>query len=570
MSGVVCYEAWLKNRHINPKTGRRILPNRRIYRKLEGACILAKQLPELDRHYQPRQKIHYTCRDEWLHNRKINPVTGRTIKKDKPVFRAYERACAEAGRIPIPAWLLKIERRRSQQENKVLKKVHEEEQNWYNARNMALKVEAARQLLKRKPIEQQFQREMNIEREFEKHYSAIDQQHAAKQHRKQLGRDARQRFQEYMKAAKKGRQENPHEQKSAPYKKSPSSSSSKPSSLRIRKQFYNGSPSKYQAVLKAVKHWEAQHKKNNHHKYHPMRFENVQLLGQGAFGTVSLVRDRAKTKDNLLVLKRFNKFEPKKNQESTVALSLGEVATELTVLRKLQNICGKYAVCYDGFFEDPHYYFLTTKYLGDEMTTFAKFMEMKSNRLTSKQKVAITNELVKGLKAIHHAGVAHRDIKPDNILISLKTHQPRYIDFGISCWEEQCKEDFTTGTPWWSAPELIGSERKIGRPAPEFSLENYQKSDIYALGLLILEFIVGRNPIVWDWCVYKRQTTIDSEGRTTINNKAIKAFYANFDINHEHLNSFERNMRKHAQELHVNGGPNLFSMLDINPARRRM
>jgi eukaryotic-like serine/threonine-protein kinase len=95
--------------------------------------------------------------------------------------------------------------------------------------------------------------------------------------------------------------------------------------------------------------------------------------------------------------------------------------------------------------------------------------------------------ILQGLEYIHSKGVVHRDLKPENIL--LKKESERIIacisDFGISKWvnfEPACssiKSD--TGSPAYMAPE-------------QFEGKYSYASDIYAVGIIIFEIIVGVRP----------------------------------------------------------------------------
>ena len=66
------------------------------------------------------------------------------------------------------------------------------------------------------------------------------------------------------------------------------------------------------------------------------------------------------------------------------------------------------------------------------------------------------HHLVSGLKYIHSIGIAHRDIKFENIIVDEKTGIPKYIDFGLSkvfLAGEKSTERF--GTLAFSSPEVL-------------------------------------------------------------------------------------------------------------------
>ncbi|MFF0310430.1 serine/threonine-protein kinase [Streptosporangium sp. NPDC004379] len=86
------------------------------------------------------------------------------------------------------------------------------------------------------------------------------------------------------------------------------------------------------------------------------------------------------------------------------------------------------------------------------------------------------------LTAIHHSGIAHRDFKPDNVLLA--PDGPRVVDFGIAKIIDESGTITTraVGTPAYMAPEQIAEER-VGRPA-----------DVFAWGATMVFAATGRAP----------------------------------------------------------------------------
>lgn len=97
--------------------------------------------------------------------------------------------------------------------------------------------------------------------------------------------------------------------------------------------------------------------------------------------------------------------------------------------------------------------------------------------------VNIAANICDGLSDIHKIGYVHRDINPNNIIVSSDGHA-KIIDFGIARCFSQSKNADTTilGTPGYAAPEQFG-----------FS-QSDEKTDIYAVGVLLNVMLTGYLP----------------------------------------------------------------------------
>ena len=101
--------------------------------------------------------------------------------------------------------------------------------------------------------------------------------------------------------------------------------------------------------------------------------------------------------------------------------------------------------------------------------------------------IAILRQLCKGLGAAHKAGVVHRDVKPENIILVQKNGRDgvvKIVDFGISAMlgGRPDRRGKIAGTPHYMAPEQIRGKAFDGR------------LDIYAVGCVAYELLTGRTP----------------------------------------------------------------------------
>ena len=91
---------------------------------------------------------------------------------------------------------------------------------------------------------------------------------------------------------------------------------------------------------------------------------------------------------------------------------------------------------------------------------------LESTNFGLKERLEMAIKLTKELKMAHHGGVAHRDLKPTNIMVDAK-NELALVDFGIGNVFDLLKG--SCGTPGFNAPEQFSGEKQ-GRPVDIFSL----------------------------------------------------------------------------------------------------
>ncbi|MFC7402143.1 Stk1 family PASTA domain-containing Ser/Thr kinase [Citricoccus sp. GCM10030269] len=103
--------------------------------------------------------------------------------------------------------------------------------------------------------------------------------------------------------------------------------------------------------------------------------------------------------------------------------------------------------------------------------------------MTPRVALAYLEAIVDGLAAAHRAGLVHRDMKPENVLVS-RDGRIKVADFGLA----RATTNFTgtgaslVGTVAYVSPELV-----TGSPADE-------RSDVYAVGIMVYEMLAGHQP----------------------------------------------------------------------------
>lgn len=113
-------------------------------------------------------------------------------------------------------------------------------------------------------------------------------------------------------------------------------------------------------------------------------------------------------------------------------------------------------------------------------------------RLSEAEVVGLLREVAEALGEAHAAGVVHRDVKPENVFVEdapSGRRVARVLDFGVAWIEADEGQALTStsqvpGTPAYVSPERVAGEAVDAR------------SDVYALGVMAYELLVGQPPFV--------------------------------------------------------------------------
>lgn len=198
------------------------------------------------------------------------------------------------------------------------------------------------------------------------------------------------------------------------------------------------------------------------------RYEILEKIGTGGMSDVYKAKDHK--------LNRFVAVKVLKQEFSENANFVSKFRIEAQAAAGLMhpNIVNVYDVGEEG---DNHYIVME---LVDGIT-LKKYIEKKA-RLSVKEAVSIAIQVSMGIEAAHNNHIIHRDIKPQNIIIS-KEGKVKVTDFGIA-------KAATSNT---ITSNVMGS---VHYTSPEQARGGYsdEKSDIYSLGVTMFEMLTGRVP----------------------------------------------------------------------------
>lgn len=205
------------------------------------------------------------------------------------------------------------------------------------------------------------------------------------------------------------------------------------------------------------------------------RYEVVGVVGAGGMSDVYKAKDH--------VLGRFVAIKVLKQEFSEDVNFVTKFRTEAQSAAGLEhpNIVNIYDV---GSENGMHY--IVMEFV--EGITLKTYIE-KKGRLTYKEAVSIAIQVGRGIEAAHHKNIVHRDIKPQNIIISTEG-KVKVTDFGIA----------RAATSNTINSDVMGS---VHYASPEQARNGFVdgKSDIYSLGIVMYEMVTGRVPFDGDTTV---------------------------------------------------------------------
>jgi serine/threonine protein kinase len=112
-------------------------------------------------------------------------------------------------------------------------------------------------------------------------------------------------------------------------------------------------------------------------------------------------------------------------------------------------------------------------------------------KLSFSDTLRVARDLLDALSHAHQLGIVHRDVKPENVVIS-PGRGAVLLDFGIaraivtSISREITRAGLTVGSSSYMSPEQINGDQKIDG-----------RSDLYSIGCVLFECLAGRPPFVW-------------------------------------------------------------------------
>jgi len=209
-----------------------------------------------------------------------------------------------------------------------------------------------------------------------------------------------------------------------------------------------------------------QEKKRSKHKFSVNSFKVLKKIGEGKYSKVYVANLRTKNIPYAL------KVLPKTKE---IAKLIHQIREEIKIQLHLnhRNVLRLY-----DYFRDEKRIFLVLEYAPKgSVLDIQKRFEHFTESLASK----IIKQTADGLEYIHSKNIVHRDLKPENLLVS-ESNDIKISDFGCAVFTHNIVPGTLYGTLDYFSPEMIESKMYDHRV------------DIFALGVIMYELLVGKTP----------------------------------------------------------------------------
>jgi WD40 repeat protein len=203
------------------------------------------------------------------------------------------------------------------------------------------------------------------------------------------------------------------------------------------------------------------------------------LLGAGGMGEVYLA-EQSRPLRRRVAVKII-----KRGMDTEQVIARFESERQALALMNHPNI----ARVFDAGEQDGRPYFVMEYVPGIPITEYCD-----RQRLTTRERLALFAIVCHAVQHAHQKGIIHRDLKPSNVLVSVQDGQPvpKVIDFGVA---KAIDQRLTERTLFTQHGLLVGTPEYMSPEQAEMTgLDVDTRTDVYSLGVLLYELLVGALP----------------------------------------------------------------------------
>jgi len=210
------------------------------------------------------------------------------------------------------------------------------------------------------------------------------------------------------------------------------------------------------------------------------RYKLLQPLGEGGFGAVFMAEQTEP------VIRRVALKIIKAGMDTRQVIARFEAERQALAMMDHPSIA---RVLDAGATHTGRPYFVMELVRGDPVTTYCD-----REKLPVEQRLRVFQAICSAVHHAHQKGIIHRDIKPTNVLVTVADGKPlpKVIDFGIA---KATAVRLTDRTLFTEMQQIIGTPEYMSPEQAEVSgVDIDTRSDIYSLGVLLYELLVGEPP----------------------------------------------------------------------------
>jgi len=204
----------------------------------------------------------------------------------------------------------------------------------------------------------------------------------------------------------------------------------------------------------------------------------LELVGTGGMGEVYRARDTrlgrtvaVKVPPDTIVRDARRRGRFLRDARAATAISHPSIATLFDVLKDGEDV------------------FLVFEYVPGRSLA----AEIGGRPLGTRTALDLAVQLAEAVAAAHGVGVIHRDLKPDNILITSKG-RAKILDFGLATWTRGGAARDTAVTQLQAGTDVVTGTLAYMSPEQAAGSAVDERTDIFSLGIVIFEMLTGRNP----------------------------------------------------------------------------
>ena len=207
------------------------------------------------------------------------------------------------------------------------------------------------------------------------------------------------------------------------------------------------------------------------------RFRILSVLGKGGMGVVYLAEDAALAREVALKVLALDLAEDPEHRQRLLREARASAALShpnIAAIHEMGEVDGRL-------------YIAMERIIGESLR-----QRIEKGALSPNEAIAIAKQILQGVAKAHDAGIVHRDIKPDNIMVSADG-LVKVLDFGIAKFLADRRESPGLSNTATEHGRLLGTPSYMS-PEQANAAPIDARSDVFSFGIVFYEMLTGKTP----------------------------------------------------------------------------